>query len=219
MFSPVLRAIIDFLYPKDRDVILLESLTPSTLLEKLTPAQDLEKDHLALFSYTDPSVRKLIWELKYKKNEKIAKTLASLLYDVLKAELSEKALFESALWLKDPLLIPMPSSKKRRREKGYNQTELLCEELKLLDTENILNYSPNVLLKHRHTESQTLTKDKKKREENISNSMSVRESVRLDGAHVILVDDVMTTGATFRDARRALRESGAKRILSVSLAH
>lgn len=208
---------VDFLFPKDLEVLKLETLSPATLLKMLPNAADLGEDTLAIFSYTDSSVRDLVWELKYRKNMKIAESLAVIVYDVLRHELAERALFESASWRICPLLIPMPMSAKRRAERGWNQTETLCEEIKKLDTENLFEYKSDILRKIAHTDSQTLTENKKQRLRNLENTMSV--SGNIQNRCVILLDDVTTTGATFAEARRALRLAGARRILCIALAH
>jgi ComF family protein len=205
---------LDFLYPKSAKVYELEALTPYELLERLPPAKDLGDDVIALFSYADEGVRELIWELKYRNNAAIARTLAALLWDVLQTELAERALSEN---FERPLLVPVPMSKKRRLMRGWNQTETLCEELKKLDTENILEYKSDLLLKARHTESQTLTANKKERLHNLEGTMEV--SGDLKGKCVVVVDDVTTTGATFAEARRELRRGGARKVFCVALAH
>jgi ComF family protein len=216
MFKGFFSGLVDFLFPKAPDILELEALSPFDLLHKLTPGEDLGEDTLALFNYADPRVRALIWELKYRKNQKIAESMAIMLYDVLKTELADRAIFEN---FSSPLLIPLPISSKRRLERGYNQTEVLSQEVLKLDSEHLLQYDPNILQKSKHTESQTLIKNKKQRMLNIEGTMLVASPELVKGRNIILLDDVTTTGATIRDARRALRESGAKKILSVALAH
>ena len=132
--------------------------------------------------------------------------------------MEEKILFESASWRESkPLLIPIPMSSKRQKERGFNQTESLCAQIIKLDRENIFEYNPNILQKSRHTLNQTLIKNKKERIENIKDSMKVSGEVL--GRNVVLIDDVTTTGATMRDARRALKENGVRNLLCVTLAH
>ncbi len=214
MFGKIFSNLVDFLFPKEVEALELEALSPADLLEKLTPAKVLDENTVAMWNYADERVRTLIWEIKYRRNEKIIDSVSKVIFDVLTSELAERALFDN---FKQPLLIPIPTSDKRRRERGYNQTELLCEALKKLDTGNSLEYSPNILKKVTHTESQTLTENKKERIRNIENTMKAGEGVR--GRNVVLIDDVTTTGATISDARRALRESGAKKIICFTLAH
>src|SRR3989344_4754333 len=127
--------IIDFLFPKEAKILRLEALSIETMLRTLPQAKKLEdKKVLAVFDYSHPLVKEVIWEIKYKGNGVLADKLAVILYDILRHELSEKVLFESALWKNSPiLLIPIPVSDKRRYERGWNQTELLTERLVNID--------------------------------------------------------------------------------------
>ncbi len=216
-FQLILDYFLGFLFPQSLEVESLEKMSPEKIL-KIFPSPRPIKDSkiIALFDYQDRSVRAMIRELKYKGNPKIVRSLAIILIDVLQNELSDRAFFEG---FKDPILIPVPISKERRLERGYNQIELILEEVKKLDTNNDFVYEPTVLQKIRHTESQTKTHSKRARLENLKNSMIVKETTDLRGKSVFLIDDVYTTGATSIEAMRAMKARGAKKILCICLSH
>lgn len=213
----LIKTLTDFVFPKTPQVLHLESLTGEKLLAILPPSTLVEQgDNIALFSYQDPLVKELIWEVKYAGNRTLASRLAEILHDVIESELMERNIFEK---FGTVLLIPMPISDKRRNERGWNQTELICEEVKKLDVAQRLRYVSGQLCKVRHTESQTRTASKKERLENLHDSMRVMHPLSVEGRCVVLVDDVTTTGSTFAEARRALREAGARKVICFALAH
>ncbi len=218
MLKSFAQNLIDFIFPKSDEVYHLESFSTGELVEKLSRAREIESENLiVLFDYKDPMVKTLIWELKYNGNRKIAQKFAEILMDVLNHELAERVVFENFI---NPLLIPMPISDKRRRERGWNQTEILAEEIIKLNTEKLFEYSPKILVKHIHTDSQARTHaTKQERINNLQNSMSVRDSSQIKNRCVILLDDVTTSGVTLAEAQRVLKSAGAKKILCVALAH
>lgn len=207
----------DFLFPKSRAVLELEALSLGQLLDALPPAERLkDKNTMALFDYSHPLVKEIVWELKYSGNARIAHRLGEILYDHIRHELTDLALFEK--WDK-LILVPIPTSDKRRFERGWNQSELLAEQVLARDSEKIFKYLPRQLAKLRHTESQTKTASKSERLKNLTNSMKVLNASSVAGSCVIVLDDVTTTGGTFAEARRALYAAGAKKILCVAVAH
>jgi competence protein ComFC len=212
----LLSALIDFLFPKRAQVLHLESLSTEKLLQILPPATLEHGDTIALFSYQDPLVKELIWEVKYAGNSILASRLGEILYDVIESELMERNIFEK---YHNVILLPMPISDKRRNERGWNQTELVCEEVKKLDSAQHFKYLPRQLCKIRHTESQTRTASRQERKENLHDSMLVMHPPAVAEKCVVLVDDVTTTGSTFAEAKRALREAGARKIICFALAH
>src|SRR3989344_3562771 len=123
--------LINFLFPKSRKVLELEALSTDTLLNILPLAESIKDKHtLALFNYGHPLVKEIIWELKYSGNVRIANKLGEILYDHIQHELVDLSLFESVSWRTGKLIImPIPISDKRRFERGWNQTELLSEEV------------------------------------------------------------------------------------------
>ena len=221
---------VDFLFPKSEKVLELEMLSAEKLLETLPQAEFLSaktggsanpdsgkgKNTLALFDYSHPLVKEIVWELKYSGNTKIARKLGEILYDVIQHELAELNLFEH--WER-PILVPIPVSDKRRFERGWNQSELLAEQVTLCDSEKIFKYLPRQLAKLRHTESQTKTASRSERLENLKDSMKVLNPLSVTDRCVIVLDDVTTTGSTFTEARRALNAAGARKILCVAIAH
>jgi ComF family protein len=213
------QSLIDFLFPKAETIYDLEAMSAGELVALLPAPKEFE-EVIALFGYDDVRVRAIIWEIKYRRNKTLVKKMSEILYDVLKQELAERAMMESASWrIINPLLIPLPMSDARRKERGFNQTEMICEELVALDTEKLFEYAPNILIKDRHTESQTKTTSKRERIRNIEGSMRAADTESVHGRSIILLDDVSTTGATMKEARRALRAAGCRKILSVAIAH
>ncbi|MDO8565367.1 MAG: phosphoribosyltransferase family protein [bacterium] len=208
---------LDFLFPKSRKVLELEALTSSEFLRLLPPSDHInEKEVIALFDYKHALVREIVWQVKYGGNAILADRLGEILYDVIVDELAERNVLAK---FKNVALVPMPISDKRRFERGWNQAELLTEAIKKRDQQGVLKYLPRHLAKVRHTESQTRTGSKSERQSNLHDSMRVLNPLSVEGKFVIVIDDVLTTGSTFAEARRALRLSGAKRVLCIAIAH
>lgn len=211
------KSLTDFLFPKTQEVLALEALSPATLLENLPKAQDLGRDDtVAIFDYSHPVVKEIVWEVKYGGNRNLAKKLGEILYDVIVSELAERGILSKE---HSAILMPMPISGKRRFERGWNQSELLAKEVKACDRGRVFRYEPGQLAKIRHTESQTRTASKSEREHNLEKSMRVVNPPSVAGRLVVLIDDVVTTGSTFAEARRALKVAGVRKILCVALAH
>jgi ComF family protein len=113
-------------------------------------------------------------------------------------------------------LVPVPLSSKRERERGYNQTLHLAREL---GARWSLPVWDNILSRTRYTETQTrLTPGDRLR--NVSGAFSARASARnvLRGAHLVVVDDVVTTAATLNACAAALCDGGARIISFVTFA-
>ncbi|CAN5119775.1 hypothetical protein BH11PAT3_BH11PAT3_3400 [soil metagenome] len=219
-FKKSLTYCIDFLFPKSLSLQEIEGLSSGELLNLLPTSKEIQDDSLiVLFDYKDPLVREMIWELKYKGNRIIAKKFGEIIFDILQVEIAERALLDSTAW-STPLIIPMPTSTKRRRERGYNQTEILAEEIMKLSAGSGWSYNKDLLIKSTYTESQARTHaTKREREHNLKNSFSIDGDAEIKGRAVILLDDVTTSGTTFREAKRTLMGAHAKRILCIALAH
>ena len=114
------------------------------------------------------------------------------------------------------VLIPIPLAKKRLRERGYNQSEMLARALARQWRIPVL---VDVLVRTRETPTQTaLTPDT--RLANVAGAFSPRHrrGVGLPCGTLVLVDDVFTTGATLAEAARALEQAGATKVRGVTFA-
>jgi ComF family protein len=130
--------------------------------------------------------------------------------------LADELLALAAEELGVPLLIPIPMHPDRYKERGHNQTEVLCEAaLRALGQgESPFEYKRDVLKRVVDTpHQQGLARSK--RLKNVEDSMVAKD---VEGRVCVVVDDVTTTGATLTEAKRALLAAGARRVHCVALA-
>lgn len=108
----------------------------------------------------------------------------------------------------------VPLSRRRLRRRGYDQAELLA---KLIAKH--LGQSPvRLLKKQRDTPPQSKTGSVEKRRANIAGAYACLRPELLQGKQVLLVDDIVTTGATLSEAARVLKKAGAKEVICATLA-
>ena len=158
----------------------------------------------SLGTYEGP-LRVAVHELKYRGRRRVASRLAR--------SLAQQPGIATVLQ-PGTVLVPVPLHPRRRRERGVNQAELLAHELSdCLD----LACAPSALVRRTETRAQTgLSASERRR--NVAGAFAVRRKAQVAGRVVVLVDDVVTTGATSRACARALLEAGAKEVRLVSAA-
>ena len=111
-------------------------------------------------------------------------------------------------------VIPIPLHKSRLREREFNQAKILSQEIA---KEFKITALTNALIRVKPTKTQTeLTFHE--RCQNIENSFSVAKPKLIKDANLLLVDDVLTTGATSSEAAKCLKKAGAKKVLLLTLA-
>jgi ComF family protein len=112
------------------------------------------------------------------------------------------------------LVVPVPLHPKRRRERGFNQAAILASGLARLTG---IPCCERALMRVSPTAPQVGLSDSE-RERNVRGAFSCRRKELVAGKKLLLVDDVMTTGATVRSACESLREAGALRVSVLTLA-
>ncbi len=195
------------------------------LSESRAPERESAGWIFPIFDYRHPPIKKALWLFKYKGKKRLAGIFAAVIYERILEELSDLSVMEN---FNEPILIPIPLSPKRYRERGYNQAELICRELIKIDNlhqglaveANInIKLENNILIKPKETEHQARIKDRKIRLKNLSDSFVVINGELLKKRNIILIDDITTTGATLSEARSVLKRSGAREVIAFTVAH
>lgn len=171
---------------------------------------DLPDWIFAKYNYKDENIKKLLFKLKYFHVKSIANELALYASPYLNSKLEKN---------KDYILIPIPVTAKRHRDRGYNQSKLIAVSL----AKESSNLKVLEILK-RIRETKKLNKIKTREERQIeledAFAMDSSKSISLD-SHIIIIDDIATTGASLYSARKTLTEFGFKKdnILAFTIAH
>lgn len=151
------------------------------------------------------ALRLLVHELKYRGRRRLAVRLAGLL-------LAESAV--RVVLAAGAELVPVPLHPRRRRERGFNQAELLA---RALARGSGLELSLGLLVRRKDTSPQAgLSAGSRRR--NMRGAFAARHRPRLQGRTVVLVDDVVTTGATAAACARVLEQAGAAEVRLVTVA-
>lgn len=141
--------------------------------------------------------------------------MAKLLYDYFLEEYAESKIFSDA----KVVLIPIPITKQRKKERGFNQSELLVQEMSFIDAPMSFNHVLDVLYRMREAPPQATIKNRAERIKNIKNIFAVRNAHKIIGRSIIVIDDITTTGATLEEARKVLLAAGAKEVRAIAIAH
>ena len=213
----VWRNILDLLFPVNYNQNFLNNLTAEKFLSLTVPAQTPPiPNTLAVVSYRNKLVKKAVWSLKFRNNQQLAKLFAEIIYDNLVEELANLNL---TINFNNPILITIPLSRQRYRERSYNQIELIAKEITKIDHNNFLEYKKGVLKKIKNTLPQSHTKNKMDRMKNLKGCFKVINPAVVKNQNIILLDDVTTTGATLNEAVRTLKSAKPKQIICVTFAH
>ncbi len=159
--------------------------------------------YVPMYSFGD-HVRDLVHLLKYSGRRDVGRFFGGKISDIL----SDNGPFASA-----DGLVPVPLHKVRQRERGYNQSEVIAEQISTITGVPIL---AKAVKRVRMTKSQTKL-DRNERRSNVAGAF--RASEELDGRKVIILDDVITTGATTREVALAITNTGGKVLCALCVAH
>jgi ComF family protein len=196
----ILTNIFDTIFPKTAEHKILATETVEDFVRHFSPERCL--GGYALASYDNAVIKAAITTNKFHDHNDAARLLATLVNH-----------WHGTLPLVDTIYVPMPLSPKRESSRGYNQVA------RVLDFSSV-SISNSLLIRNRDTKPQT-SLPRHLRFSNMHGAFSVNVPKKFPYSRVVLVDDVITTGATMRAAQEALEAALPPhcQIICLALAH
>ena len=173
------------------------------ILQKEEIEENIKKEKyfeelMYIFKY-EGQVRKLILDYKFNEKSYLYKTFVNFL-------LKNEKIFENIK--KYDKIIPVPISKKRNKERGYNQSMLIAEEIANKTNLELMN---NCLIKTKNIIEQSKL-NKEDRQQNIQGVYSLQNERLITNKKILLVDDIYTTGSTVNECCKILQQANPKTI-------
>jgi len=195
------RSWLEFLFPLSEDERQFHGVTGDDFLEHAHITQFHQ--FTSLSSFQDPTIRAAIHLVKYHHHRHAIKLLATLMSQFYYSLDNQ------------PIIVPIPLSAKRHRTRGYNQ---VTEVLKITN----LPYRDDILKRTRQTPPQT-SLNRPARLKNVEHAFSISNQrtarTTIERQHIIVLDDVATTGATLRAAAAPLLPLNPTSLTCVAFAH
>lgn len=161
--------------------------------------------HMYLFKYKN-EIRNLILDYKFRDK--------SYLYELF-AKIITKNEKICGILEKYDIIIPVPIHKKRKKQRGYNQSELIARQI----SKNIANLQleNKAFIKIKNNKPQS-TLNKKQRKQNVKNVYKLENKGKIENKNIVLFDDIYTTGNTANEIAKILKQNGANKILVLTIA-
>lgn len=200
--------IVHLFFPSKRNYFNLSTIPRAPIIS------GLEKSY-ALFDYHSPQGKELVYYIKRFHDPLLMKDIANKMYQEILSEISELQQFD---YYRNPIILSVPSTRKRLAERGFDQLSYFSKTLAKLTKGE---YKKGVLLKIKETPKQALINKRHERFNNVRGSFEIMPNKRqsLMYQDIILVDDLITTGATVSEISKILHIYKVRNIIIVSIAH
>lgn len=182
------------------------AMAPNPITERLLGRLQLVHAAAYLHVYEDNLTTKLLHLLKYKGKQRIGVMLGR--------QFGNKLIQQQSFIKNIDLIIPVPLHPKRERERGYNQSRCFAQGI---SEELCVPYNSKVVTRIRYTQSQTGL-SRYERWQNVDGVFALQNADAIAGKHILLVDDVITTGATIEACALALLAANNVRLSIVTIA-
>ena len=166
---------------------------------------DIQAAHSEFYFSKGQLIQHLIHQLKYKNNQEIGFYLGALM---------GKTLMKSERFEKIDILIPLPMHKEKEIKRGYNQATIIANGIASIIQIPVLS---QVIIRNRLAETQT-QKHRAERWKNVADSFVIANKESIKGKNILLIDDVITTGATLEACGKKILEIEGTRLSIATLA-
>lgn len=195
--------LLDIIYPPKNSCIICQSeFVGICPLCKSKIKRVKEFNGVLSYGYYNGVLKKLILEFKYNKNFVAGSILVDFLCDMI---------IENQINI--DYIVYIPSSKKAIKNRGFNQCEYLAKEI----NKNLDISICNDVIKNKNVKEQKLL-SKEERCKNIKGAFKLKTDKNIKNKKLLLIDDVMTTGATLYECEKLLKENGALSIKMLTVA-
>ncbi|MDD5760753.1 MAG: phosphoribosyltransferase family protein [Candidatus Pacebacteria bacterium] len=167
--------------------------------------------------YDNPILKKAIHSFKYQSIASLEKPLSGLMIKFLEEAKFISTLKNTNIDKANIIIIPIPLHPKKQKQRGFNQSELLAQNI---SAHFALNLESQVLFRVKNNPSQAKILSFSERKVNVEGifQIALDKADLLKNKWIILVDDVYTSGATMQEAATILKSYGAKKIIGLVLA-
>lgn len=201
----IYKELLDIVYPMEEKCIICEIegfIGICDCCKTKINRCDIEDKTSISYGFYGGVLKKLILELKYNKNFTAAEILSNLILEIINNQN-----------IKADVICYVPMSKKAIKKRGFNQCEIISKSISYTTGIPI----SNCIIKSKNTKEQkTLSKDERK--SNIQDAFNIKRNYDIKNKHVILIDDVITTGATLDECKKTLLKYGANEITVLTIA-
>ena len=160
--------------------------------------------HYYLFKYDD-IIRTMLIEYKFNEKPYLYRSILEFLNKY------QKKYVQFEIY---DIIIPVPISKKRNKERGYNQSLLIAREIAKNENVKLRN---NVISKVKNNTTQSKL-NKEERAENVKNVYKITKNKEIIDKNILLIDDIFTTGATLNECSKMLKQAGTKKVDVLTIA-
>jgi len=128
------------------------------------------------------------------------------------AQVIKRMLRENDLVFNSFIAIPVPLSRKRLNWRGFNQAELIAKHLDW-------KMNTDIIFRKKSSKPQADIENKEERVMNVEGNFEINSAIDVENRDFILIDDVATTGSTLNECAKILKQSGAKTVIGITIAH
>lgn len=179
----------------------------NNMVERIFAGRILVQNAGSLYHFSKQSIlQNIIFEMKYRDNKDAG---------IFLGKQTGKAIAASGLYNDVDVIVPLPLNKRKQKQRGYNQALLIAQGIADVMQKPIAD---NIAVRKIYTETQT-HKDRISRWHNMQHAFSVHNAAELEGKHVLLVDDIVTTGATLEACGQTILAIAGTKLSIATVAH